>query len=78
MLFKLIEMKKCQTEGSKASGFRYKCVFKSMFIGYSFILFTRINYEHSSIVQKIFKKMAKYVRIYLMTKCRSRFSFVNI
>ena len=56
LLFKLIEMKK---NAKLKAGFRWTCVLKSMFI----LLFTRINYEHSSIVSKISIYLATHVRI---------------
>jgi len=53
------------------TGFRWKCVLKSMFI----LLFTRINYEQSSIVSKISIHLATHVAIYLIRYVE--FSFLN-
>ena len=44
------------------AGFRCICFLKSMFI----LLFTRINYEHSSIVSKISIHLATHVTIYFI------------
>ena len=58
----VIYIREIKMNVKQKTGFRWKCVLKSMFI----LLFTRINYEQSSIDSKISIHLATHVTIYFI------------